>query len=56
MRQAITLTKDRKKLKGGIVEYWTLRWHGQDGKFHSKGLGRTDKVSKRQALKKKRLI
>lgn len=56
MRQAITLTKDRKKLKGGIVEYWTLRWHGQDGKFHSKGLGRTDKVSKRQALKKKRLM
>lgn len=54
MRQAITLSKDRKKLKGGVVEYWTLRWHGQDGKHHSKSLGRTDKVSKRQATKRKR--
>ena len=56
MKQAITLVKETKKLKGGTVEYWALRWHGRNGKFHSKGLGRTDKVSKRQALKKKRLM
>ena len=55
MRQSITLTTERKKTKGGIAEYWALRWIGQDGRQHSKGLGRVDKVSKRAAQKEKRL-
>lgn len=54
MKQAITLTKETKKLKSGTVKYWALRWHGRDGKHHSKSLGRTDQVSKRQAMKRRR--
>lgn len=54
MRQAITLTKEKRKLKSGETEYWTLRWYDQQGKFRSKSLGRTDKLSERQARKLKR--
>jgi integrase len=55
MRQAIMLTVQKKETKDGVVEYWFLRWHGQDGKYHGKSLGRCDKLSEREAKKALRI-
>jgi integrase len=49
------LTIQKKHTKKGIVQYWFLRWHGQDGKYHGKSLGRCDQLSEREAKKALRL-
>jgi len=49
MNEAINLTTTTSK---GHT-YWVLRWRGADGKHHGKTIGRIDKVSKRQAEKKR---
>ncbi|GEM_PF-2481353 len=50
-RQAVTLEKRKAKLKSGKAEYWYMRWYSSEGKYCSKSIGRTDKLSKRQARK-----
>ena len=52
MRESINLERRKVKSKKGVIyEYWYLRWFGLDGRFHGKSIGRTDKISKRQAMK-----
>lgn len=50
-REAVSIEKRNVKLKSGIISYWYMRWYGTDGKYCSKSIGRTDKISKRQARK-----
>ncbi|MBN2513699.1 MAG: site-specific integrase [Sedimentisphaerales bacterium] len=52
MRRAVTLYKDRKQGKNGIVEYWCCRWFDENGKRRSKALGRVDELSERDAKKR----
>ena len=55
MRETVNLTKQTmRKPNGKKYTYWVLRWYGTDGKQHGKHIGRTGKVSKRQAEKKRR--
>lgn len=52
MRRAVSLYKDRKQGKDGIVEYWCCRWFDENGKRRSKALGRVDDLSARDAKKR----
>lgn len=52
MRRAVSLYKDRKQGKDGIVEYWCCRWFDENGKRRSKALGRVDELSARDAKKR----
>lgn len=51
MNHAMALVKESRKLKGGKVYYWVLRWRDHNGKHRAKSLGRCDKLSKRAATK-----
>ncbi len=51
MNEVVTLSKKKVRSKGTAYAYWILRWYGADGKRHTKTIGRTDELSKRQAEK-----
>ncbi len=46
-------TQSVKGSNGRKYEYWQLRWFGVDGRRYSENIGRTDKLSKRQANKRR---
>ncbi len=52
MRQAVTLSKVKRKLKGGDVEYWALRWFDTDGNRRSQNIGKVGELTKNQRRKK----
>jgi len=46
----VQLNKRRVKLKNGsVVVYWTLRWPGTTGKWHSESVGKVGEMTKAQA-------
>ena len=46
----VQLLKRRKKLNDGTVAvYWTLRWPGTTGKWHSQSIGRVGSITKSKA-------
>lgn len=46
----VQLNKRRVKLKdGSVVVYWTLRWPGTTGKWHSESVGKVGQMTKAQA-------
>lgn len=47
------VTQTAKKASGVASSYYQLRWFGSDGKRYSQSIGRTDKLSKRQAEKQR---
>ena len=47
----VILSKQARKYKARTYHYWYMRWCGSDGKRRGKSLGRTDKMSERQARK-----
>lgn len=50
-RRTVYLEKIRIKTPKKVYEYWMLRWWGTDGKEHGTSIGRTNKMSRRQAEK-----
>ena len=53
-KRSVYLEKNRTKTAKKVYEYWLLRWWGTDGKEHGTSIGRTNKISRRQAEKIKR--
>ena len=51
MDVAVTLSKQARKYNGRTYQYWYIRWYGSDGRRRGKSLGRTDRMSERQARK-----
>ena len=52
MNESVNLCKTTiKKPNGTKYVYWVLRWRDTSGKHHGKNIGRTNKMSKRQAEK-----
>ena len=48
---AVYIEKTKIKTPKKVYEYWTLRWKGADGTDHGTSIGRTNKMSRRQAEK-----
>ena len=54
MHRRVTIaTQKTKSADGTVYRYWQLRWYGVDGTRYSESIGRVDKVSKRQAEKRR---
>jgi hypothetical protein len=51
MGHSVTPHEHRRTYRGKSYAYWCLRWEDGDGIRRNESLGRTDKVSKRQAEK-----
>jgi integrase len=47
----VRLYDEQRPYKGKTYTYWYLRWSGSDGRRRKKCLGRTDRISRRQAEK-----
>lgn len=50
MNTKVHLLKRPVKLKGKTCTYWTLRWSGRGGKHCYRSIGRTNKVTRSQAV------
>lgn len=53
MKVTVTLGKKTITANGKKYEYWVIRWFSSDGKRLSKSLGKTNKMSSRQARKRR---
>ncbi len=54
MSTPVTLSEQTTRRNGKSYTYWVIRWQATDGRRLGKTLGRTDKISRRQAEKLRR--